>query len=137
MFRDIVNQLESHIVYSQPVVTDGDTTSLEFDTIDFESGLYWSVFVTAYSDGDYLMSAQESDVGGFDQSDWDDVPTEAYCNEQPIVNSVTGALDPIPILGVFSTKRYVRLKITASNVTSGATLAGLVTAKADYRPDPN
>jgi len=137
MFRDIVNQLESHIVYNQPIVADGDTFSLEFDTIDFESGLYWSVFVTVYNDGDYLLSAQESDVGGFNQSDWDDVPTEAYCNEQPIANSVTGALDPIPILGVFSTKRYVRLKITASNVTSGANLAGLVTAKADYRPDPN
>ena len=119
MFRDIVNQLESHIVYNQLVSSDGDTFSLEFDTIDFESGLYWSVFVTVYNDGDYLLSAQESDVGGFDQSDWDDVPTEAYCNEQPIANSVTGALDPIPILGVFSTKRYVRLKITASNVTSG------------------
>ena len=133
MVKDIVNQLQMIVgMASAAIGTDTTTTGDAIDTAHYEEGLMFSLNVSAYTDGTFVIRAQESDDGS---TGWTSVDEENYCNTPASATAATGS-DAMTKLGVFSTKRYVRSAIVSTSTTSGATMEVLVTQKAELKPTP-
>lgn len=97
-------------IYS--VTADGETTGITVDTAGVESATF-EVSLANYTDGDHVVSIQESD----NEVDW------AECSNDCIANAYQGKpLQSVIAVccSVFSTKRYVRCNIVSTNVTTGS-----------------
>jgi hypothetical protein len=115
-----VNALSSTAISSN-TTTSGATVDT-FPSITFES-LEFVIRSTAYTDGTYTPNVQESDDG----STWANVDSEFLIPDDGTAESgaVITANSQIKRLGYVGKKRYVRLQIVSTSVTTGATLSAL------------
>ena len=105
------------------ISANGNTDGPAFDTADHEMGITFVMACCAYTDGDYELVIQDSADGS---TDWTDI-ADGEKLPTPGTTAVTvGALTADGALmakqGCFSTRRYVRARVTATSVTSGATI---------------
>jgi hypothetical protein len=100
------------------ITTDTATAGATVDTQLFE-GLEFFVFATARTDGTFTPSLQDSDDG----VNWTAVDPKWVLGTSA-AQAITAAHVP-SWLGYVGKHRYVRLVITSTNVTSGATLTAV------------
>ena len=124
MSNDIVSQLVQQIDFLQGIANDGVFIG---DPIDTESlsGIAFSFVVGVYSDGVYALTFDESDTGS---RDWTPVPVEKMIGLAVIDADNAGSGFPQKT-GLFSTKRYVRIVVTATEVTDGVGIMVVVSIK--------
>lgn len=114
--KDITTILDESNALNAGVINSDTNTDGEFiDTQGFY-GLMFSAEATAYTDGTYTLDILESDTA----SAPDFTPVGSYF----IVNegSAISAVDTPAKIGYVGKKRYARLRIVSTGVTTGATL---------------
>lgn len=118
---DTVTRSESTLVGLNAIVADGDTNTVSIDTTDYVA-VYFSTQSPVYTDGTYTFVLQES----ADNVTFTDVPAikfiDSKTNSELDVSALIAESDVLNKLGVFSTETYLRAVITASSVTTGATI---------------
>lgn len=114
----IVNKLDEKVLFNAAISSNGANTAQVLDTAHFDGGLMFSVAATAYTDGTYAVTVEESE----DNSTFTTVPAAKVINPLPSITAVTNNNNSLDKFGIFSNQRYVRVTITASGVTSGATI---------------
>lgn len=108
------------------------TAGIIIDTQGYES-LEFIVFSGARTDGSYLPLIEESDAS--DLSGSNAVDDEDLLGTE--VAATIAAANTVKRIGYRGHKRYVRLSLVSSGVTSGATLGAVaVLGKAMVRPTP-
>lgn len=130
MVKDIVSQLISFVQAVIAIATDTTTFSNSFDTANFEEGIMFLINCSAYTDGSYQILVQESP----DDSVWTNVIDEKYITDPLTIAAAQVATDAVPKVGVFSTKRYLRLAIVSTGTTSGASFIPTTVMKGELQP---
>lgn len=128
--RDIRSNLKQSVSFSN-IAANGDTQSTVIDSFEYESGVMFGMFASNYTDGTFQITAiQESDESGSGFTDIDlDKVIGNYAD-----TSLSAANTDLVTLGCFSTKRYLRVTINASGVTTGSDIAIVATVKGDNLP---
>ena len=100
-----------------PIVIGSDTTTngIEIDTNGFES-LTFLLRASSYTDGTFTASLEESDVSGSGYTAVDSVF---------VIGEVALTAAGVASIGSVAKKRYIRLVITSTAVTTGTTLDSL------------
>ena len=100
-----------------------DTTTVGgiIDTADLDAGLYFAMSAPVYTDGTYTMKIEDGDNSSLTDAA-DVATTQLVYGTLPALSAITADLDVMPKEGVHSTKRYVRISIVSTSVTTGATI---------------
>lgn len=125
MNRDIKSSLKPYLAFLGTISTDTTTTGTIIDTADFDGGFKFDFVCSAYTDGTYTPLVYEGD-----ESNLSDKTEVADTNMIPqsggeaaaALSAVTVEGAAIESLGIFGTKRYVRLDIVSTSTSSGATI---------------
>lgn len=98
----------------------GTHTGAVLDTAHYDSGIMFGFALPAWVDGTYTPSFDESDTG---TGDWSAIPTDQLIGTiaDVTLDAETAEGDAMATIGLLSTKRYVRVKVDATGVSSGAT----------------
>ncbi|MCK4961246.1 MAG: hypothetical protein KAS19_02125 [Anaerolineales bacterium] len=133
MNRDIVNDHDViEVIPPTAVSGDGDTFGSAVDTADYELGVMFAIALSSFTDGEYDITVQDSDDGS---TDWQDVDAEELQNTPATADAASGN-NRLSKVGAFSTRRYQRVRVTASSVTTGATVTGVCVEAAELKPTP-
>ena len=118
---------------------DEDTKAAVVDMVSkaLVSGSQADGGVSAYTDGTYNLQVQEADDAGFTQNVG--VIDREHTVGQPTLPLSIGAVttpgvDNMTKFGVFATRRFIRLQVEATGVTTGATLEAFIALGADIVP---
>lgn len=133
MEKTIASRLNARMLLVAAISANGDSLSAIVDTQDIQTGLAFAMAITGYTDGDYDLVIEESSDSAFG-SDVSDVPADQIYNQTATQSAAIPAADALPMLGVLYTKRYVRAKVVASSVTTGATATVFSVEHADEAP---
>lgn len=104
------------------------TKGTAVDTASLGNSVSFFSRVRLYTDGTYVLSAEESD---------DNVTFTAVAAEKIVGSSSQAALsgaNPLGKIGVFSSKRYVKPVLTSTGVTIGATIDVIAIGESEYQP---
>ena len=130
--RDIRSNLAFTVIATATIAADGDTLSSVFDSADYDLGVMFPLVVTDYTDGDLQMFIEHSE----DNVTFEDIAPEMYIGDQSYLSSANTVEGGETFsLGCFATKRYLRVRITATNVTTGATATTYAIAKGETLPN--
>lgn len=107
------------------------------DTKDYPFDTTFIVGASAYTDGTYNLQVQEADDAGFTENVG--VIDREHTVGQPtlplsIAALTTPGTDNMTKFGVFATRRFLRLQVEATGVTTGATLEAFIALGADIVP---
>ena len=125
MVSTLIVRLSSHTV----ITGNGTTNGADIDTAGYDLGVSFVMSAPVWTDGTYKLTFQEGDLS--DLSDATNVPADKIIPIAGLdaVNTGIAATvgqtdenDLMPRAGIHSTKRYVRAVVTATGVTSGATV---------------
>lgn len=116
---------------------DGNETNagIILDTADFDLGVSFGCLITAWTDGAHAIIIHEGDDSGL--SDAALVPAEKLIGALPSYGAIHANADVVQMVGVHSTKRYVRASIVSTGVTTGAVGSIFALKSTEYRPDVN
>ena len=121
--RDIVSNIVAISVLSAAIAAEGSTNGLSVDTADFGEGV--GFFLNVTGTGAFDVSLEESD----DDITFTPVAAEKLIGAASQVDTLAAG-SPMPKVGVFSSKRYVRPvlaavgEVVSADVTIDAVLAG-------------
>jgi hypothetical protein len=132
--HDIRSDIQQNLAFLAAIGSDTTTNGFIFDTADFENGLMFAPFSTAYTDGTYDFTIEEGEDSGL--SDATAVPTAKLIGSLADLQqtAVTAEGDVLKTIGVFSNKRYVRINVVSTSVTTGATLGVVVSQRGENMP---
>jgi hypothetical protein len=109
------------------------TTGTIIDTADFDLGVYFVPFITAWTDGTFTLKIEDGDNSGLSDA--------AVVSSDQLVYKSLPALAAADVVGstlskegVHSTKRYVRASIVSTGVTTGATVGIIAINGAELCP---
>lgn len=118
--RDLLNGLVSKLAKAAAAIaTDTTTNGLVIDLQGFDSCRF-DVASATLTDGDYAVSIQEGSES--DGSDMADAPASAVLGAVSFAPADDNTVKSLSYVG---SKRYVRLKIVSTNVTTGGTLGAI------------
>lgn len=126
---DIASQLRFSHSINAAITGDGTTNGSSIDTADFGGGVVAVLDIAGRTDGSYLLSLEDSD----NDSDF------AAIDSSKLIGSITAATanssGTLKKIGAFGTRRYVRAKLVASSVTTGATrVTAILASGAELQP---
>lgn len=134
--KDQVTHHSFRQIMNAAIASNTTTNSEIIDTEGAPLGLTFAAYASAYTDGTYAFSFQHGEQANL--SDAETVPAESFVNQENIPNvtaaAVAGAL--VGKAGLFSLRRYVRVVVTSTGVTSGATLQIVAMESPDVIPAP-
>lgn len=140
MEKDISQLLAIRGLLVQDITSDTDTFSPSVDTQNIQGGLMFAVSASAYTDGTYAVSFQKADDTGFTVN-VNDIPAAQIVGA---IADITAAqvVTELPKAGILSLKdpstlqdqRFVRVKITSTGTTTGASILVVSTEKLDEAP---
>lgn len=117
---DIRSDLEVQLAFNADIVSNTTTNGFIIDTAHFDGGIMFAFAAVTWVDGTYTPVLEESDDSGMaganDISDDNLIGTEAGA----VLTALTALGDIEPTIGIFGTKRYVRVKIVSTGVITGA-----------------
>ena len=116
--RDIRSDILVKQALNHRFTADGAQQSAIIDTANFDMGIMFSFAVPDYTDGSYAVTIDEGDDSGL--SDAAAVPANKLIGSLPTLTAVTADNATLSTFGVHSNKRYLRVTVTASSVTTGA-----------------
>ncbi len=135
MLRDIRSDLVSDLGFY--TYCDSDTTFAGqiVDTAHYESGLMFGFIAGDIDDGTYTPLIEESDAANMAGATV--VPTSS------LIGTIAGATmtvtasvgDPLPTIGVTTSKRYVRVSIVATGTTDGGIISFITTKMPELKPN--
>lgn len=129
--KDNKSQQKVNLLHNAVIATDTATNTSSIDTADYDMGVMLSMSVTAFTDGTYVLSLEDSP----DNSAWTAVASEKLIGDAPSVAALTSAsAGLIATLGAISTNQYVRGVITSTGTTNGATVNVQSIMKGEYNP---
>lgn len=99
---------------------DGNETNAGaiFDSADFDGGVSFGCLITAYTDGAHAIIIHEGDDSGL--SDAALVGATKLIGALPSYSAIHANGGVVQMVGVHSTKRYLRASIVSTGVTTGA-----------------
>ena len=115
---------------STAIGSDTTTVGNIIDTADYDMGVAFFVDVSAYTDGTYTLLFEDGDDSGL--SDAATVPDEKIIGQAVSLTAATAGA--FAGNGLFSTRRYVRLSVVSTGVSTGATLSATVVMQGEYNP---
>jgi len=125
--KDQVTGQEVNLADVATIASNTTTVGEIIDTANFDMGVYFSLFCTAYTDGTYTLTIEEGDDAAL--ADATTVSSDQLIGSLASVSAATThGTGVLPSTGVHSTKRYVRPSIVSTGVTTGATV-GIVCVK--------
>lgn len=131
---DITTNIQPQLAQFAIITTNDTFFSSSIDMANFDNGVMYIAYSTVYTDGTYVLTLQESE----DDSIWTDVPVaklnDPVGNGNITISAAISDLDLITKLGAFSTKRYIRVKMISSGVTTGASINVIVNKKGEDLP---
>lgn len=119
----------------EPQILSGSTTTAGsiIDTVGYSKGVYFAMQVNAWTDGTYTMKLEQGDDAAL--GDAEVVPTaNLVYGTLPAVSAAIAEGSPYAKEGVFGTKRYLRLSIVSTGITTGATVSAVAILTADLAP---
>ena len=121
--RDIKNDLETKVVLAQLINSDTTSVGAIIDTQGLDRGLLYTILSTSRTDGTYTPLIEEGDASNLSDAsavaDANLIGTEAAA----ALSADTTDGTVLKSIGVIGTKRYLRLSIVSTSVTTGATIA--------------
>lgn len=129
--RDIASNHRGVLALSAAISTNTNTDGSAVDMADFELGVMFLMAVTAYTDGDYELVIQESADGS---TGWTDVAAASLIGATVTLSAATAGGAVMGKQGAFSTKRYLRARVTSTSVTTGATMHITCVQAGEYLP---
>jgi ribosomal protein S2 len=106
----------------------GTTNGASIDTQGYE-GVTFILGLSARTDGTYTPNIQDSDNG----TDWADVSADMFTVTE--ATTAVAAANAPKMIGVVQTRRYARMQVVASAVTTGGTALGYALLEsARHRP---
>lgn len=116
------------------VISTNTTTNGDIIDTRGSNAIMFTLLAAAYTDGTYTPSFQEGDDSGL--SDAATVPAARLIGTPAgaVVNSLAGASANLKSVGVLSSKRYLRMNIASTSVTTGATIVGVAHKRVDVMP---
>jgi hypothetical protein len=117
----------------QEIASNTTTVGAIIDTRDYDLGVYFAMFCSAYTDGTYTLKIEHGDDSGL--SDAADVPADALVyGTLPALTALTAEGGRLAKEGVFGTKRFLRASIVSTLVTTGADLSVIMVKAAELCP---
>lgn len=110
-----------------PQTVTGDITGNQIDVTGFRSIAIVAI-VGSVTDGTHVLTVQESDNG----SDWSDIPAEEIDGNLDDITSSNAGNQKVNLM---TSKKYIRVNVAASGVTSGGDYAVAV-VKGNSRKEP-
>lgn len=132
MEKDISKNLNVAFLIAAAISTNTTTAGAIIDTADLDTGLFVAMALTAFTDGTYTMLIQESDAS--DMSGATTIDSSQLVGSLPALSAVDTAGVNMDKVGILYTKRYVRVSIVSTGVTTGATALVTAVSKAELRP---
>lgn len=134
--KDIRSNLEQVVAFNAVISTDTTTNGAIIDTADYDNGVMFCFACPAYTDGTYTPVIQEGDNAALSDAssvaDANLIGTEAGAALSAATAQADTALNTI---GVFGTKRYLRVQIVSASTSSGATITVIGTKAPEVMPD--
>jgi len=134
---DIRSDLEPQLIMRHVFSGVETVASSIVDSADFDGGIMFTSEAPAFATGTYTFLIYESDLSTM-TGDETEVPAEKIIDDitklSPTALTAEGAI--LPAVGVFSTKRYLRVKVTSAS-TPDATIVMHAVKKAEYMPVTN
>ena len=134
--KDIASNLEVIKIEDFAVSANGQLVStVALDMADFEEGLVVAGNCTSYTDGDHVIGFQESSDDGASDP-YADIAAEKIIGSDAgrTVDAVTADGDSEKKAGCFSTKRYIKITIDSTGVTTGAAITVNAIRKGELLP---
>ena len=136
--KDIRSNLQQNIAATVAVSGNGTTNGDIIDTANFELGTMFTVIANNYTDGTYNFTLEEDDVIGFGTAT---AITDADDSDR-LIGTLAGltltAADAggakLNTFGVIGTKRFIRLNVVATSVSTGADIVAVITQKGEVLP---
>lgn len=136
--KDIRSNLQVNLALASTDVGSNTTTlGSAIDTAAFELGLMFVADISDYTDGTYTLSIETADDSGFTTN-----LTEIQSGDDNFLegsggvalSAATAAGAKCLTIGAFGNRRYARLKVVSTGVTTGATLSARVVQAAENQP---
>lgn len=119
---DLFNHIEQAAALDFGAISTNTTTNGNIiDTSNFNS-ITFLLVASAYTDGTYKITLTEGDDSGL--SDGATVSSDFTIGDVSTIN--VAAVDTPVRVGYTGNKRYVRMNVVSTAVTTGATLGGIV-----------
>lgn len=131
--RDIGTHLESVQLMFEVISGNSTHFSAAFDSSDFDPGVVIYFAVINRLDGTYSFTVEEK----LDDGSWVQVGPEKVSGSGPNSFVITSSVAPggvIPKIGLFSTKKELRVKLVASSIALGANVEVFVVASSENSP---
>ena len=124
--KDIRSDLLPQLAFNGAIGSNTDTFGAAIDSADFDGGNVFTFFAEAFTDGTFAFGIQEDDDAGFSAPA--DIEAGRLIGDPSTldVTSAAGFGDTLGSLGCFGNKRFIRLKITSTGVSTGATIVSTV-----------
>jgi hypothetical protein len=134
--KDIRSNLLPKRAFLAIINSDTTTNGDIIDTADFDGGIVFNFLSTVYGAGTYTPIIEESEDSGMSGAnniaDANLIGTEAGA----AISAVTGASANLGSIGIFGTKRYVRVKILSAS-SSTTTIVATFQGATEVSPSPD
>jgi len=132
--KDIKSQLQSNVAFIGEVTSDVVTNGAIIDNADYDLGIMFIVQAVAYTDGTYNFAIEESDDSGMAGRTM--VPADKIIGDITSleIDAANTSGDLLGSVGVFSNKRYLRMIVVSTGVTTGATISAVVVQSGEIVP---
>lgn len=117
-FGDMDSDTKSKALFFTSFGADGEYISNSYYVGDWEGGIGAFLWAGGLIDGTYTLKFDESDDDGV-LDPWTEVPSDNVLVGEAVIDYDCQTPVALPTSGVFDTKSYIRLRLVATNVTSG------------------
>lgn len=134
MIKEIVSSVQPVLALAASISTDTTTNGEIIDTANFEMGIAFILDVVTYDSGDFEFQIFESDDDAMAGATRVTTPNLLPEGATSTLSAATSAGDILSKLGVFSTKRYLQVRVVSTG-TGGASVIRVITVKkGEYLP---
>lgn len=131
--KDIKSSKDSFLLMNSTISSNTNTDSAELDLSAYNSGVKINVLASAYTDGIYAIQLHTSDTSGFTPSSTTLLSGDALIGDAITISAITSAGSAISSQGFISAKRYFKVRVVSTSVTTGANIIINAEAKKDVR----
>lgn len=131
--RDLKDNLANDLAFYNEFISSTTEAGQTLDTAHYDGGIMFAFAAPAWSDGTYTPVLEESDESG---SGFTAIPADQLIGTiaDVTLSAATAVGDAMPTIGLLSTKRYVKVSVTSSGVSSGATIVAVTGKLPEEKP---
>lgn len=132
--RDIRSDILQQLAFNGSITTNTTTNGVAIDTADYDLGVMFGFCSPVYTDGTYTPVLEQSDNS--DMSGASDIPDSQLIGTEAnaVISALTQPGESLKTIGLIGTKRYIRVKIVSTSVTTGARITIFASKKGEVLP---